>query len=73
MYMDSLNSQWTYKYSQNLKQNIGYNKETGWVQCEDGTKYSPQENEILKMTGKPVPLEVHLIKKVFNGTLVLLS
>ena len=67
---NSQKSDWFYKYSENLKQNIALNKKTGWVYCEDGTKYSPEENAILKSTGRPIPLQVHIIKKMFDGVLV---
>ena len=68
--MQKQNPDWFYKYSENLKQNIALNKKTGWVYCEDGTKYSPEENAILKSTGQPIPLQVHLVKKMFDGVLV---
>ena len=64
------NPDWFYKYSENLKQNIALNKKTGWVFCEDGTKYSPEENAILKSTGQPIPLQVHIVKKMFDGILI---
>lgn len=64
------NPDWIYKYSENLKQNIALSKKTGWVFCEDGTKYSPEENAILKSTGQPIPLHVHIVKKMFDGVLV---
>ncbi|MBQ5908535.1 MAG: hypothetical protein IIW80_10845 [Treponema sp.] len=68
--MQKQNPDWFYKYSENLKQNIALNKKTGWGYCEDGTKYSPEENTILKSTGQPIPLQVHIVKKMFDGVLV---
>ena len=68
--MQKQNPDWFYKYSENLKQNIALNKKTGWAYCEDGTKYSPEENAILKSTGQPIPLQVHIVKKMFDGVLV---
>ena len=67
---NSQNSDWIYKYSENLKQNIALSKKSGWVYCEDGTKYSPEEYSILKSTGQPIPLQVHILKKMFDGVLV---
>lgn len=64
--MPSKNSDWIYKYSENLKQNIALSKKSGWVYCEDGTKYSPEEYAILKSTGQ----QVHIVKKMFDGVLV---
>ena len=40
------------------------------IDSEDGTKYSPEEYAILKSTGQPIPLQVHIIKKMFDGLLV---
>lgn len=40
------------------------------VYCKDGTKYSPEEYAILKSTGQPIPLQVHIVKKIFDGVLV---
>ena len=68
--MQKQNPNWFYKYSENLKQNIALNKNSGWVYCEDGTKYSPEEYAILKSTGQPIPLQVHIVKKIFDGVLV---
>lgn len=65
--MQKQNPEWFYKYSENLKQNIALNKKTGWVYCEDVTKYSPEENAILKSTGQPIPLQVHIVKKFLMG------
>ena len=31
---------------------------------------SPKTNYILKSTGQPIPLQVHIIKKMFDGVLV---
>jgi len=68
--MQEQNPEWFYKFSENLKQKIAFNKNTGWIYCEDGIKYSPEENAILKSTGQPIPLQVHLIKKMFDGVLI---
>jgi len=68
--MENQKSEWFHKYSENLKQNVAFNRITGWVHCEDGTTYSPEENSILKKSGQQIPLQVHLIKKVFGGTLI---
>lgn len=68
--MQTDTADWVNKYSETLKQNVAYNKITKWVQCEDGTLYSPKENAVLRKTGNPVPLQVHLIKKVFEGTVI---
>jgi len=60
---------WTYKYSQELGQNIARHNESGWVYCEDGTKYSPEEIEIIKKHGI-INKQVHIIKKLFDGEII---
>ena len=67
---NSQKSDWFYKYSENLKQNIALNKKTGWVYCEDGTKYSPKEIQIIIKNHKLMSAKAHLIKKVFDGEII---
>lgn len=64
------NPDWIYKHSENLNQNIAFDKKTGWVYCDDGTKYSPEENDVPKAAHKKIPLQVHILKKVFDGVLL---
>lgn len=64
---------WTYIQSQSLKQCVAFDENSGWLFCEDGTKYSPQE--LAKITqdwqkAKELPLQVHIVKKAFDGTIV---
>lgn len=64
---------WTYIKSKELKQTVAFDKNSGWLFCEDGTKYSPQE--LAKLTqdwkeAKELPLQVHIVKKAFDGTIV---
>ncbi len=61
---------WEYKYSEELKQEIAYHKETGWVFCEDRTKYSPKEIAEIKKTQKNIPEKIHKIKNLFGGEIV---
>lgn len=62
---------WLYKYSETLKQETAYHCESGWVFCQDGTKYSPTEIRQLQKAGiTALPLKVHTVKKVFEGTIV---
>ena len=60
---------WTYAYSEELKQWLALHNKSGWMYCEDGVKYSPRELAILHTTygDKPMPWQVHTIKKVFGG------
>lgn len=62
---------WLYKYSETLKQETAYHCESGWVFCQDGTKYSPTEIRQLQKAGiAALPLKVHTVKKVLEGTIV---
>ena len=54
-----------------LKQEIALSKATGILYCADKTQYNPNELRILDESwGKEIPLEVHLVKKVFKGEIV---
>ncbi len=55
--------------SRELNTVVAVSKETGWAYCQDGTKYSPAEVEILKRSGG-VNMAVHLLKREFGGTLL---
>ena len=59
----------TYIDSHELNQLVAVSQKTGWAYCQDGTRYSPAEVEILKKNGGIV-LAVHIIKKEFAGILV---
>lgn len=62
--------EWTKFYSEAIQQECAYDKKSGWMFTRDGAKYSPQELALLARSGKDCPLEVHLIKKAFDGTVV---
>jgi hypothetical protein len=59
-----------------LKQRIAFHKKSGWLFCQDKypdgelVKYSPKELQILFDSGEELPLGVHVVKKVFNGEIV---
>lgn len=66
-------AKWHFIYSETLKQRIAYDEVSGWLFCKDGTKYSPQElNLITDGFTKPheLPLSVHILKKEFGGEIV---
>lgn len=60
----------TYIFSETLQQEIAYSQKTGKVYCEDGTQYTMEEVLWLKKTHGKIPLEVHLLKKHFGGTII---
>ena len=64
---------WQYIESESLKQTIAFDRNSGWLFCKDGTKYSPEE--LAKITqnwtgGMEMPLSVHLVKKMFGGEII---
>lgn len=64
---------WEIIESESLKQPIAFDRNSGWLFCKDGTKYSPAE--LARITrcwtqGKEVPLEVHILKKTFGGEII---
>jgi len=65
---------WTYIESEELKQTIAFDKNSGWLVCKDGTKYSPKELALVTQNWTSplpgVPLQVHILKKEFGGTIV---
>lgn len=60
----------TYIYSEVLKQEIAYSRKTGKVYCADGTQYTMEEIEWIKKSYGEIPLEVHILKKHFGGTII---
>lgn len=61
---------WKYKFSKELNQMVALHIASGWLFCEDGTKYSPDEIAVLNKNHQTISLQAHLIKKVFDGKLV---
>lgn len=60
----------TYIYSEILQQEIAISIKTGRLYCSDGVQYSLDEINQIKKTYGEIPLEVHLLKKHFGGTIV---
>jgi hypothetical protein len=46
------------------------NMKTGWVYCEDGVRYSPQEILLFYEADREVDVGTQLVKKVFGGEVV---
>lgn len=61
---------WTKFYSEAIQTECAYDKISGWMFTRDGAKYSPEELSLLARSGKDCPLSVHVVKKVFGGTVV---
>ena len=49
---------------------IAINNFTGILYTEDKVKYSLQEQRLLQAVEFEIPLPVHLVKKVFEGTII---
>jgi hypothetical protein len=59
-----------YMKSRHLKQEIAMNVKTGWVYCEDGALYSPQEMLLFYEAGAEIDVVTHVVKRIFNGEVV---
>jgi len=60
---------WNYTFISSLNQHIAVNEKTQVLYTEDKTRYEPEETEILKQINFEIPLQIHIVKKVFGGTL----
>lgn len=56
-----------------LNMNITINDSTGVMYTEDKIRYSVEERLLLKTIDYQIPLQVHLIKKVFDRTIISLE
>lgn len=64
---------WIKMYSETLKQEIAFDKNSGYLFCRDGTQYTPKELDVIrekKRAGVYFPLSVHIVKGVFKGEVV---
>lgn len=61
---------WTYSFIESLDQHIAINDKTGILYTEDKTLYTAEEAHILKKINYQIPKTVHIIKKMFGGTIV---
>lgn len=61
---------WTYSFIESLNMHIAINDETGILYTEDKIRYSVEEQLQLKKIDYEIPYEVHLLKKMFSGTLL---
>lgn len=61
---------WTYTFIDSLNQHIAINAETNIMYTEDKIRYSPQETDLLKKIEYKLPLQVHIVKKIFQGTII---
>ena len=61
---------WTYRFVNSLNMQIAINDLTGVLYTEDKVKYSLQEQRLLQAVEFEIPLPVHLVKKVFEGTII---
>ena len=63
-------SGWTYNFLNSLNMQIAINDMTGILYTEDKVKYSLEEQRLLQSVNFEIPLPVHLVKKVFEGTII---
>ena len=61
---------WTYRFIESLNMQIAINDTTGVMYTEDKVKYSLEEQRLLQSIDYALPLQVHILKKVFDGTII---
>lgn len=61
---------WTYRFVNSLNMQIAINNFTGIMYTEDKVRYSLQEQRLMQVVDFEIPLPVHLVKKVFEGTII---
>ena len=61
---------WTYRFISSLNMQIAINNLTGILYTEDKVKYTLEEQRLLQAVNFEIPLPVHLLKKVFEGTII---
>ena len=61
---------WTYRFIESLNMQIAINDTTGVMYTEDKVRYSVEEQKLLQSIDYVLPLTVHIVKKVFDGTIV---
>ena len=61
---------WTYRFIPSLNMQIAINDTTGIMYTEDKVKYSYEEQQLLKKVDYAIPLSVHIVKKIFEGTII---
>ena len=61
---------WTYRFIESLNMQIAINDTSGIMYTEDKVRYSAEEQKLLQSIDYALPLTVHIVKKVFDGTIV---
>ena len=61
---------WTYRFIDSLNMHIAINNDTGIMYTEDKVRYSLEEQLLLQKIDFALPLPVHIVKKIFDGTIV---
>ena|GEM_PF-1233084 len=64
------NPNFIYIKSDLLVQEVAVSKKTGWVFCEDGVKYSPDELEVIRRSNGVLDMATHQIKRILGGEIV---
>ena len=61
---------WTNRFVNSLNMQIAINNFTGIMYTEDKVRYSLQEQRLLQAVDFEISLPVHLVKKVFERTII---
>jgi hypothetical protein len=65
-----LKTDWKYFESKILKMKYAVNRRTGELMTEDKVLYDRKELDILIRKKQNISPEIHMIKKIFNGSLI---
>ena len=61
---------WNYQFIESLGMKIAINKTSNILYTEDKIRYSPEECLLLSKINYQIPLQVHILKKLFQGSLI---
>ncbi|MCR4741424.1 MAG: hypothetical protein K5866_00925 [Treponema sp.] len=64
---------WKYQFIESLGMKIAINEETKVLYSEDKIRYSPEECQLLSKINYQIPLQVHIVKKIFQGNIISLQ
>ena len=61
---------WNYQFIESLGMKIAINKTSNILYTEDKIRYSPEEYLLLSKINYQIPLQVHILKKLFQGSII---
>jgi len=61
---------WNYRFIESLGMQIAISEKTGILYTEDKIMYTAEECRLLAKVNYQIPKTVHLVKTLFNGTII---